>query len=112
MASKNYINNRRLFEEMVVYRQALLKSKEEGALAPQASDYIGEAIMLIATKLSNKSNFSGYSYKDEMVADGVENCIKYSLRNFDPAKSNNPFAYFTQSIKNAFLRRIKEEKRQ
>ena len=67
--------------------------------------------MLIANKLATKSNFSGYSFKEEMISDGIENCIMY-MKNFNPEKSTNPFAYFTQIIKFAFIRRIEREKKQ
>jgi hypothetical protein len=99
---------------MVKYREKLLIARAKGEPNPQASDYIGLCIMTIANKLSKKSNFAGYSqhWREEMIADGYENVIKYSLHNFDPAKSKNPFAYFTQCIKNAFKRRINMEKEQ
>lgn len=67
--------------------------------------------MKIATHLAHKPNFAGYSFKDEMVCDGIENCLQY-IHNFDPKKSKNPFAYFTQIIFYAFLRRIQKEKKQ
>ncbi len=46
-----------------------------------------------------------------MICDGIENCVQY-IHNFDPEKSKNPFAYFTQIIQYAFLRRIQKEKKQ
>lgn len=78
---------------------------------PRVPEYIGMAIYMIATKLATKPNFSGYSYKDEMISDGIENCLMY-LHNFDPDKSKNPFAYFTTIIYYAFLRRIQKEQKQ
>jgi DNA-directed RNA polymerase specialized sigma subunit len=74
-------------------------------------DYIGKSIYQIANRLATKPNFSGYSYKDEMISDGLENAIQ-AINNFDPDKSSNPFAYFTQIIWYAFLRRIEKEKKQ
>jgi DNA-directed RNA polymerase specialized sigma24 family protein len=59
----------------------------------------------------DKPNFINYSYREEMISDGIENCLQY-IDNFDPTKSNNPFAYFTQIIYYAFLRRIAKEKKQ
>ena len=50
-------------------------------------------------------------FRDDMISDGIENCVQY-IHNFDPAKSKNPFAYFTQIIHYAFLRRIQKEKKQ
>ena len=67
--------------------------------------------MKIATRLSHKPNFINYSFRDEMICDGIENCMQY-IDNFNPEKSNNPFAYFTQIIYFAFLRRIDKEKKQ
>ena len=67
--------------------------------------------MKIAEGLSHKPNFINYTYRDEMIADGIENCLMY-FNNFNPDKSNNPFAYFTQIIYYAFLRRIMKEKKQ
>ena len=78
---------------------------------PQISNYLGECILKIATKLANRPNFINYSYKDDMILDGIENCIQY-FNNFDPTKSSNPFSYFTQIIYFAFLRRIDKEKKQ
>lgn len=104
--SKNYINNADLLRELTLYREEYLKGNK-----PQMSNYIGQAILLIAERLSNKSNFFGYSYKDEMIQDAVENCCKY-LHNFNPEKTTNAFAYITQIIYNTFLSRIEEENTQ
>lgn len=108
----NYINNKKLLEEMIIYRQQLLETRAKGEPPPVASNYIGQAIHLIATRLASKPNFSGYSFKDEMIGDGIEICVRYALGAFDPEKYNNPFAYFTTSIYNAFIKRILEEKKQ
>ena len=74
-------------------------------------EYLGDCFSKIATHLSYKPNFVNYMFREDMICDGVENCIQYIL-NFDPEKSSNPFAYFTQIIYYAFLRRIQKEKRQ
>ena len=66
--------------------------------------------MQIAVHLSYKSNFINYGFREDMISDGIENCIQY-IHNFDPDKSKNPFAYFTQIIYYAFLRRIQKEKK-
>jgi DNA-directed RNA polymerase specialized sigma subunit len=87
------------------------EAEEKGLPKPIVSNYIGECILKIATHLSYKPNFMNYSYRDDMILDGVENCIQY-IDNFDPDKSKNPFAYFTQIIYYAFLRRIAKEKKQ
>jgi hypothetical protein len=93
------------------YKQACREAAEQGAPKPQIPKYIGECLYKIANKLSYRPNFINYSYRDEMIADGLENCITY-FDNFNPDKSNNPFSYFTQIIYYAFLRRIQKEKKQ
>lgn len=106
--SVNYINNKQLYAEMVKFIDARTEAKTAGEQMPQISNYIGQAIMLIASRLATKPNFSGYSFKDEMISDGIENCIMY-LHNFNPAKSTNPFAYITLIIWRAYIRRIEKE---
>jgi len=108
---KHYINNKQLLEEMIKYKDSVKAAEEGGTTKPRISRYIGESLMMINNKLSNKFNFINYTYKDEMIADGIENCIA-AVDNFDPAKSSNPFAYFTQIAWNAFVRRIQKEKKQ
>ena len=88
-------------------KQAIKDGKEP----PRVSEYIGECIYKIATRLSTKPNFINYSYRDEMICDGIENCLQY-INNFNPEKSQNAFAYITQIIYYAFLRRIQKEKKQ
>lgn len=107
----NYIDNKKFYTEMVIYRRLCDEAKEAGEERPVVSRYIGECIMMIATRLATRPNFVGYSYKDEMISDGIENCLAY-IHNFNPEKSTNPFAYFTQIIYYAFLRRIQKEKKQ
>lgn len=108
---KNYVNNGQLLEEMVKHRDNVIHAKENNLSKPQVSNYIGECILLIANRLSLKPNFVNYSYREEMICDGIENCLMY-LDNFNPDKSKNPFAYFTQIIYFAFIRRIQKEKKQ
>lgn len=109
----NYINNKQLLEAMTAYREKYYKCLEEGLEKPKIPDYIGESIWQIANNLAVKGNFNGYSrhWKEEMIGDGIENCMMY-LHNFNPEKSNNPFAYFTRIIWFAFIRRIQKEKKQ
>jgi hypothetical protein len=109
--SEHYVNNKELLEEIIVYRSKYLKSKENGLAKPQISNYLGDCFLKIATHLSYKPNFVNYMFREDMISDGVENCIQY-IHNFDPNKSSNPFAYFTQIIHYAFLRRIQKEKKQ
>ena len=105
-AKKNYINNADFMAALIAYKEA--KKLNENAPIP---NYIGECFMKIAEGLSHKPNFINYTYRDEMIGDGIENCLMY-FENFNPEKSNNPFAYFTQIIYFAFLRRIAKEKKQ
>jgi hypothetical protein len=107
----HYVNNADFLAAIKEYKQKVVEAEESGAEKPQVSNYIGECILKIATHLSYKPNFINYSYKDDMILDGIENCIQY-IDNFDPTKSSNPFAYFTQIIFYAFLRRIAKEKKQ
>lgn len=106
----NYIDNKTFYEAIKQYKQTVRVALSEDKPKPILPNYIGECILLIANRLATKPNFINYSYKDEMIADGIENCIMY-IDNFDPDKSTNPFAYFTQIIYFAFLRRIQKEKK-
>jgi hypothetical protein len=106
----HYVNNKEFLAAMVEYREKVLAAKAEGAQKPRVPNYIGECFVKIANHLAYKANFINYTYREEMVLDGIENCITY-LDNFDPAKSSNPFAYFTQITYYAFLRRIQKEKK-
>jgi hypothetical protein len=107
----HYVNNADFLVAISEYRRQVHEAKEKNLPKPIISNYIGECILKIATHLSYKPNFINYSYRDDMILDGIENCIQY-IDNFDPAKSNNPFSYFTQIIYYAFLRRIAKEKKQ
>ena len=111
MSSRHYINNKTLFEELCKYRERVQAAKAEGKQLPRIPEYIGECFYKIATRLSTKYRFVNYTYRDEMISDAIENCVMV-VNGFDPAKSNNPFAYFTQVIRNAFFRRIMKEKKQ
>lgn len=108
---KNYVNNKDLLAALIEYKEKCAEAEEGGEKNPVVPDYIGKCIMLIAQRLATRPNFSGYMYKEEMVSDGIENCLQY-IHNFNPEKSQNPFAYFTQIIWYAFLRRISKEKKQ
>lgn len=110
MAS-HYVNNADFLEAIKDYRSKVQAAIADGKPKPQVNNYIGECILKIATHLSYKPNFINYSYRDEMISDGIENCLQY-IDNFDPSKSSNPFSYFTQIIFYAFIRRIAKEKKQ
>lgn len=110
MAS-HYVNNADFLKALKDYKQKVKEAEEAGDPKPQVNNYIGECILKIANHLSYKPNFINYTYRDEMISDGIENCIMY-IDNFNPDRSSNPFAYFTQIIYFAFLRRIQKEKKQ
>ena len=111
VVSEHYVNNKEFLEALVVFKAKWLAAKEAGEQRPQISNYIGECFLKIATHLSYKPNFVNYMFREDMICDGIENCVQY-IENFNPEKSKNPFAYFTQIIYYAFLRRIQKEKRQ
>ena len=108
---KHYVKNDEFLAALIDYKTRCVLAEQEGKPEPSIPNYIGECFLKIAEHLSRKPNFVSYSYRDEMISDGIENCLMY-FRNFDPAKSKNPFAYFTQIIYYAFLRRIMKEKKQ
>ena len=109
--SEHYVDNKKLYAEMVEYLNAVKEAEESDGEKPRIPEYIGECLLKISTRLSTKPNFINYTYRDEMISDGIENCVNY-IGNFNPEKSTNPFAYFTQIIYYAFLRRIQREKKQ
>ena len=109
--SEHYVNNKEFLAALIKYREdkeiAILQNKPK----PPIPRYIGECFLKIANHLSFKPNFVNYMFKEDMISDGIENCVQY-IHNFNPEKSSNPFAYFTQIIHYAFLRRIQKEKKQ
>ena len=109
--SEHYVNNKEFLYAIVAYKQDIKDAEAAGQPKPVIPRYIGECFLKIATHLSYKPNFVNYMFKDDMVCDGIENCVQY-INNFNPEKSTNPFAYFTQIIHYAFLRRIQKEKKQ
>ena len=108
---KHYINNPDFLQALIDYKEGCKQAKLNDTAPPPIPNYIGECFMKIAEGLSHKPNFINYTYRDEMISDGIENCLMY-FDNFNPDKSKNPFAYFTQIIYYAFLRRIQKEKKQ
>ena len=123
--SEHYVNNKEFLEALVVYAEKIKNSKnqyyekhgeyptdkQQWEGKPRIPNYIGECFLKIATHLSYKPNFVNYMFRDDMISDGIENCVQY-IHNFNPERSQNPFAYFTQIIHFAFLRRIQKEKKQ
>jgi len=108
---EHYVNNKEFLAAMTEYRKLCTDAEESGEDKPPVSNYIGECFLKIANHLSYRPNFINYTYRDDMISDGIENCLQY-MSNFNPEKSNNPFAYFTQIIYYAFIRRIQKEKKQ
>jgi len=106
----HYVNNAELYKHMVEYKKTVKNAEKQNQPRPRVTPYIGDCIMKIATHLAYRPNFSNYTFREEMVCDGIENCLQY-IDNFDPNKSKNPFAYFTQIIYFAFIRRIQKEKK-
>ena len=109
--SEHYVNNKEFLAALIKYREDKEIALAKGLPKPPIPRYIGECFLKIANHLSFKPNFVNYMFKEDMVSDGIENCVQY-IHNFNPEKSQNPFAYFTQIIHYAFLRRIQREKRQ
>ena len=113
MAAKkqHYVNNKQFLEAITEWKEKVKDAESLGEETPPVTDYIGECFLKIAQHLSFRPNFINYTFKEEMIGDGIENCLQY-VNNFDPEKSKNPFSYFTQIIYYAFIRRIQKEKKQ
>ena len=107
----HYVDNKKFLEAMIEHRDKCEKAKEKDKEKPEVTNYIGECFLKIANHLSYRPNFINYTFRDDMISDGIENCLQY-MNNFNPDKSKNPFAYFTQIIYYAFIRRIQKEKKQ
>lgn len=108
--SEHYVSNKEFHQALVDYKKLVDEARDNNLPKPKIPNYIGECFLKIATHLSYKPNFVNYMFKDDMICDGIENCVQY-IHNFDVTKKN-PFAYFTQVIYYAFLRRIAKEKKQ
>lgn len=110
-APAHYVDNKKFYEALVEYRKSIDDAKANGLEKPRVSEYIGECFLKIATHLSYKANFINYTFKDDMISDGIENCLT-AVEKFDPERGTNPFAYYTQIVFFAFVRRIQKEKKQ
>jgi hypothetical protein len=108
--SEHYVSNKDFHLALLEYKKLVVNAKEKELPRPRIPNYLGECFLKIATHLSYKPNFVNYMFKDDMVCDGIENCVQY-IDNFDVERTN-PFAYFTQIVYYAFLRRIAKEKKQ
>jgi DNA-directed RNA polymerase specialized sigma24 family protein len=111
VAKAHYVDNAKFLEEMIEYKKMYHISKSNDEELPIISEYLGSVFLKIAQRLSFRPNFINYAFKNDMISDGIENCLHY-IHNFNPEKSSNPFAYFTQIIYYAFIRRIQKEKKQ
>jgi len=108
--SEHYVNNKDFYQALVDYKKQVDNAKEKGLPKPRITNYLGDCFLRIANHLAYKPNFVNYMFKDDMICDGIENCVQY-IHNFDTTRTN-PFAYFTQIVYYAFLRRIAKEKKQ
>lgn len=106
-----YVNNQQFLAALIEYNKKKIDAENSGSTPPRMSNYLGQCIQLIATRLSYNKNFVNYMFREDMVGDGIENGIR-AVDSFDPEKSNNPFGYFTRVIYFAFLRRIEKEKKE
>ena len=114
--SIHYVNNATFSQAVVDYVSHVEKCKKEKESLPKVPDYIAQCFLRIAEGLSHKANFIRYTYREEMVMDAVENCLKaisnYNIEAATRTGKPNAFAYFTQITWFAFLRRITKEKKQ
>lgn len=112
----HYVNNAQFSQAVVDYVTVLNEARDKGEPLPKVPDYIAQCFLKICEGLSHKSNFVRYTYREEMVMDAVENCLKaienYNLEAATRTGKPNAFAYFTQISWFAFLRRIEKEKKQ
>lgn len=106
-----YVSNVELYKTFVDWNKELKKAKKKNEPEPDIPFHIVDSIMRICNKLAYRPNFYNYSYRDDMVGDALENCIRVA-KNFDPAKSTNPFSFITTIAWHAFIRRIEAEKKQ
>lgn len=100
-----------MYNELVKYYTKIEEAEQENRPEPKIPEYLGECFLLIAENLAKKPNFSSYTFKEDMIQDGVLTCVT-NITKFDPDKTNNPFSYFTQAIFYSFLQRIAKEKKQ
>jgi len=114
--STHYVDNKEFSLNIVEYVKTINTAREKEVELPIVPNYLAECFLKIAENLSHKSNFIRYTYREEMVMDAVENCLKavenYNINAITRSGNPNAFAYFTQIIWYAFLRRIAKEKRQ
>lgn len=112
----NYINNQDFSQAIQDYNVKCKEAKEAGRPRPPVSNYIGDCFIKISEGVARLGQFNRYTWKDEMVADGIENCLRYvanyDIEKFTRTSSPNAFYYFSKIVYYAFVRRIKKENRQ
>ena len=107
---RHYVNKEKFFKEIKKWKQRVLDAREVDEPDPPSTEYMGECFLRISEHLVMRPNFINYTFRDDLVSDGVENCLLYA-HNFNPEKSKNPFAYFTQIIYQSYVRRIVKERK-
>ena len=114
--STHYVDNKEFSAKIVEYVKTINEARDNDKELPVVPNYLALCFLKIAENLSHKSNFIRYTYREEMVMDAVENCLKavenYNINAATRSGKPNAFAYFTQIIWYAFLRRIAKEKKQ
>lgn len=110
-AKNHYVDNKQLYESLVKWKKATRRAKRLKEEDPQLPDYVAESMLKMATRLSQKAGFVNYTFREDMIGDALESCLRY-IHNFNPERSKNAFAYITQIIHNAFIRRIQKEQKQ
>ena len=108
--NKHYVNNEAFFKEVKKWKQRVIDAREIDEPDPPSTEYMGECFLRISEHLVMRPNFINYTFRDDLVSDGIENCLLYA-HNFNPEKSKNPFSYFTQIIHHAYVRRIVKERK-
>ena len=107
---KHYVDNEKFFTEMKKWKQRVHDAREVEENDPPTTEYMGECFLKICEHLVMRPNFINYTFRDDLISDGIENCLLYA-HNFNPEKSKNPFSYFTQIIHHAYVRRIVKERK-
>lgn len=110
MNKRHYVDNVKFFEEIKKWKQRVIDAREVDEVDPPSTEYMGECFLKISEHLAMRPNFINYTFRDDLVSDGIENCLLYA-HNFNPEKSKNPFSYFTQIIHHAYVRRIVKERK-
>jgi len=116
ITGEDYVNNAEFSSAVSDYVKYAKLQMDAGFEVPMVPDYIANCFIKICNGLSRAPSFMTYSWREDMVMDAVENCLK-AILNYDENKPTrtgkpNPFSYFTQITYFAFLRRIAKENKQ